>query len=60
MWPTQNAKSETICLTFSPSRFRLAAGNSEYSRRGAAEEMEYKLLAFGLEEGLIHQVKRLI
>ena len=40
------------------SRFRLAAGNSEYSRRGAAEEMEYKLLAFGLT--LIRQVKRLI
>ena len=53
----KNPKSETICLTFSPSRFRLAGGNSlSISGRGTAKEKHLKLLAFGLM--LIGQVKR--
>ena len=55
----KNLKSETICLTFSPSRFRLAGGNSlSVSGRGTASEVHFKLLAFGLM--LIGQVKRSI
>ena len=53
----KNLKSETICLTFSPSRFRLAGGNSlSISARGTASEVHFKLLDFGLM--LIGQVKR--
>ena len=53
----KNLKSETICLTFSPSRFRLTGGNSlSISGRGTASEVHFKLLAFGLM--LIGQVKR--
>ena len=53
----KNPKSETICLTFSPSRFRLAGGNSlSISGRGTAREKQFKLLAFGLL--FIGQVKR--
>ena len=55
--PDKNPKSETICLTFSPSRFRLAGGNSlSISGRGTAREKHFKHLAFGLM--LIGQVKR--
>ena len=53
----KNPKSETICLTFSPSRFRLARGNSlSISGRAIAREKHFKLLAFGLM--LIGQVKQ--
>ena len=41
----KNLKSGTICLTFSPSRFCLAGGNSSSI---SASEVHFKLLAFGL------------
>ena len=45
----KNLKSETICLTFSQSRFRLAGGNSlSISGRGTAREKHFKLLTIGL------------
>ena len=57
VWPRQNPKSETICLTFLPCRFRLAGGNSlSISGKGTAREKHFKLLAFGLM--FIGQVKR--
>ena len=43
----KNLKSETNCLTFSPSRFRLAGGNSlSISGRGIAREKHFKLVKF--------------
>ena len=54
----KNPKSETICLTFSPCRFRLAVGNSlSISGRGTAREKHFKPLACGLM--LSGQVKSL-
>ena len=42
-------KSETISLTFLPSRFRLAGGEfSEHFWERTAREKHFKLLAFGL------------
>ena len=53
----KNPKSETICLTFSLSRFRLAGGNSlSIAGRRTARKKHFKLLAFGLM--LIDHVKR--
>ena len=55
----KNPKSETICLTFSPSRCRLAGGNPlSVSWRRAARDKRFKLLTLGLM--LIGQVKWLI
>ena len=52
----ENPKTKNICLTFSPSRFRLAGVNSlSISGRGTTREKQFKLIAFGLM--LIDQVK---
>ena len=53
----KNPKSETVCLTFSPSQFRLAEGYSlSISGGGTAGEKHFRHLSFGLM--LIGQVTR--